>query len=477
MTTVRFQCSQCRKDMGVSSAYLGKQVRCPHCQAVVTAPSTAGALAGAATAPAPAPAPAPSAPSPRATPPDHKLNFSGGPPGRDEHESIFGENVAEDLFDIAPKAKIELPPEAPRSPGLSLEPTVFQMPGLPSQPVADPGPTVSIPTPESVMPAPTIPAAPPSNWNGSVPSAGSMTLPDAAAPLSPVTTMPTRPGIGGGNPALLYYALYILAGYALLMTIIALYYHSQVGKQPHPLEMMRDDGSPKSQLKDDPTPPAQAAAKTQSGSTVVKRIDPTTPLPPQLKLNLGETLTIGDLEVTPVKVEQKLINYAGRDGRRMEPADKESLVLTMKLKNVSKNTVFRPTDSSFDYEWRKGTDPEASLPYTHLAANGERFAGPLPWRPSKPDQLFKPRSGDNLRMEFIEGQKDDEKILQPGEEITTVFVTNPKDDVMDKLPKDFKDKMEWRVQLRRGLVPYEGKNYSCTALIGVTFDMSEVKKN
>jgi len=39
MQTVNFQCGNCNNLMAVSAEFLGQQVRCPHCQAVVVAPA------------------------------------------------------------------------------------------------------------------------------------------------------------------------------------------------------------------------------------------------------------------------------------------------------------------------------------------------------------------------------------------------------------------------------------------------------
>ena len=50
MQTVNFQCGHCGKLMAVGRENLGQQVRCPHCQQVVLAPSSE--------APAPEPEPA-----------------------------------------------------------------------------------------------------------------------------------------------------------------------------------------------------------------------------------------------------------------------------------------------------------------------------------------------------------------------------------------------------------------------------------
>ena len=81
MQTVTFQCGHCRNLMAVGIENLGRQVRCPHCQQVVLAPSQP------ATAPAPAPAPAPD-PAPVFTP-------------RSDHEDIFSaerKHRCSDLF-------------------------------------------------------------------------------------------------------------------------------------------------------------------------------------------------------------------------------------------------------------------------------------------------------------------------------------------------------------------------------------------
>src|SRR5262249_52684111 len=141
MQTVNFQCGHCRNVMGVNAAYLGKQVRCPHCQQVVLAPAQAAAPAPVPTVvPAPVPSPIP-APAPVPVP------VGGGPPPgpgvgqskpHDPEDSIFGEQVDEDLFGSPPKSKVELPPEAIRA-NLQLEPTVFQVPGLPTAAGETPG--------------------------------------------------------------------------------------------------------------------------------------------------------------------------------------------------------------------------------------------------------------------------------------------------------------------------------------------------
>jgi hypothetical protein len=451
--TVSFQCGHCHKVMGVTSAFLGKQVRCPHCQQVVLAPAQAPA------APPPAPPPPPPPPPVMQAPSRPIPDFGGfaapNMPTKDEHESIFGEQVDEDLFSAAPKAKIELPPE-PARPNLQLEPTMFQLPSLPAGAAPDPGPTVAVSVPNHAVPP--VPQMAPNSagtmeWN-SAPQGGT----DGGA-LQPVARVPMRNTDTTGN-ALAMYVLYALAAYSLFMTIVAIWMLWQSNKTPHPLEMIPDEGWP-------------PATKSTSQTRVIERISPRTPLPPQLMVPLGQTLTVGDLEVTPTKVEQKLLNYQTRDGRwKTTPCEHDSLILHLHFKNISKDCTFRPTDSSWDRWWKEERDASKnSLPYTYLAANGHYYCGPYKWQPK-----FSPlKQGDNLRFEFVDGQEDDKKMLKPSEEANTVLITDPQDDV-PALLAGYKNKMEWRVQLRRGLVRYKGKDISCSAVIGVEFTMDQVKK-
>jgi hypothetical protein len=214
------------------------------------------------------------------------------------------------------------------------------------------------------------------------------------------------------------------------------------------------------------------------------RISPLMELPPQLRVTLGKTLHVGDLEVTPQKVEQKHLVFNYRSGLRSDRADQKSLVLHLLIKNVSKDAAVRPIDSSFDRAWHKtSTDANAvnpdrpdeppfasTMPYTYLAVRGNNYFGPCPWLPGS---AVKP--GDTLRDEYVEGQEEDGKTLQPGEELRTVFATNPGDEVPEQL-RNYKGKMIWRVHLRRGFVRSDGKDVSATAVIGVEFDMSQVEK-
>ncbi|MBY0524133.1 MAG: hypothetical protein K2R98_12080 [Gemmataceae bacterium] len=451
MQTVNFQCGHCHKVMGVSSAFLGKQVRCPHCQQVVMAPAQA-----------PAPAAAPTPPRPPAGP---GFPSSPPPPGRDEHESIFGEHIDEDLFGSPPKPMIDMPPEPARG-NMQLEPTVFNAPGLPPMPELsatapamsnNAAAAVSDRRPGSVPQmagAGAAVASAPGEWSG-----------NAAPEGTPGTLRSNVKPTAGSTNMMLIYSLIGVSAFALLMMLLAIKYAVAFYNAPRsPMEQLPDTGDPKA---------------SKANVQVYRRIVPTSELPPNLITELGKPIKIGDLEVTPKKVEQKRVTFRNRLDDPNSPTaqrdtqEEESLVLHLDFTNVSKGTQFRPTDAAFDYQWRDRTDSENIMPYTFLTVNGIRYCGAFP-RLRKDDRLNS-AGNDNLRISYIEGQEQDRKILKPGESSSTVIVTEPKDPVTTML-RAHKGKLLWRVHLRRGLVKHDDKDVSATAVIGVEFDKEQIQK-
>jgi hypothetical protein len=191
-------------------------------------------------------------------------------------------------------------------------------------------------------------------------------------------------------------------------------------------------------------------------------------LPDSLVTTLGKAVRLGDLEVTPQKVERKRVVFKFPNAKfKPELSEHEALVLHVQLKNLSKDTEFRPTDRAFDHLWKDGMHPAAAMPYTYLELpNGKRFCGPFKWIPVK-----KPVA--NLADgEFVEGQED--KVLKPDEQIKTVILTDPGDRVPEA-PKHEKDKLLWRVQFRRGLVVVKDRDISATGVIGVRFEVGQIE--
>src|SRR6516165_2640903 len=222
MQTVNFQCGHCRNVMGVNADYLGKQVRCPHCQQVVLAPAQAAAPVPVPAA-APVPAGGPSLPPPGPAPGQSKAH--------DPEDSIFGEQVDEDLFGSPPKSKLELPPGALQA-NLQLEPTVFQVPGLSTQ-AGSPTPAMVSNSSPAMAPQPV--------------SSVTETLPSAEAAVAPTADEKIVPRVSLARPEsniVVTSLLIILIPYSILMTVIALMLWFNQKTASSPYEMLPDLGNP-----------------------------------------------------------------------------------------------------------------------------------------------------------------------------------------------------------------------------------------
>ncbi len=433
MQTVNFSCGHCGNLMAVTPDLLGQHVRCPHCQQVVLAPATS-----APTVPAPEPPPAPVQPAPE---PDAVSAAAA------HEEDIFTPQEAhEDLFADGKPATLEIPaepswPESPATPALQpvpdspgADPLAF---GQPANQSAD-GVAVSSPIPDT---APHDDAA--------------TDLTAEAPPLS--AEHPTGRRAKEGSSAAVI-VLIFLVPYALLMTGVAIYYYWNAAQQHHPLEY----------LPDWPGEHPGASHKGQDKvSSVYERVTPESPLPARLRVGLHHTLRIGNLEVTPEKVEKKKVVFCYDPPRYTpQPSKTEALVLTLHLKNLSGDEVFYPTDPGFDPHWTPGQ----SKPYTFLEVGSKKFfGGAIKWEPT----LHKNGSTGSLR-EYIRGQEFDNQPLQPGAQRDTVICTDPDNpDVLKTLAKS-QGPLLWRVRLRRGLERYQGREVCVSAVVGVEFATRDI---
>jgi S-adenosylmethionine hydrolase len=240
-----------------------------------------------------------------------------------------------------------------------------------------------------------------------------------------------------------------LISYSVLATIAVAVLFLQV--QSHdPLEFLPDrEGDLK------------GANRRQQGAVMYDRVPPERELPGRLKVALGRTIQLGDLEVTPERVELRRVEFR-RPGFAPEPAVDDSLVLYLRMQNISQDIVFSPTDPFFDRCW-KGL-ASGKKPYTFLDIGKNRlWGGPLPWKP-----------GRHLEEEDrIRGQQY--KNLQPGEQLTTFVCTDPQDHV-GKILRHYQGNLVWRVQVRRGLVPVRDREYPATSVIGVQFKDTDIVK-
>ncbi len=445
MATVNFQCGHCHNLMAVGQEYLGQQVRCPHCQQVVLAP-------------APAAAPPPSAPDVPTI----------SVPQPDEHDSIFTSPDAaqDDLFGAGPSPRVELPTE-PAFPPLSLdEPTLPGDAGASPAPPAAADRTVTYAGPEvapggtrtEVIP-PGGPAAPAAEQG---PPSSASEFESARLPIT------QKPRVARGNPWVIPLFIAPLIFYSLMATLYILdmqfLHFFSPPPPPHPLEMIPDlEGDNK----------GDAKHVGQRGSVDTRWPDPFQPVPPQLRVRLGGTLAVGDLEVTPVKVERKRVSYdiANYDPT---PATEDSLAVTLRLRNRSRDVAFRPMDRFFARAQR--TALNAIPQYTLLEMGDRKFiGGPLKWV-----SLSAAKNPNNRTpVEFVDKQAVNQE-LKPGEEMTTFVCTNP-DDRAARALDGYQGPLLWRVQLRRGLVAWTTKKGarredSATAVVGVEFTSADVGK-
>jgi hypothetical protein len=480
MQTVNFQCGNCGKLMAVAVQFLGQQVRCPHCQQVVVAP------AANANAPAPAPAPVP-APAPA---PDPMLGLFSSPVpevtfqslSSEQADDIFSPRSETDdaLFGQAEGPRLELPreesppfsPIEPRAqapapaPDLAPAPDIPLESTIPENPAINPdgfGQTISFPgqdgqtsPSEAATLAPESPIAP---WLSGDTGAGVTAGVTEGEALAPTPVRKPRDESGRINwfIPLVFIPLVL---YAVLATAAAGFLYLRFQTRPPDLFDRMPD------VEGDATGIRYPAGRVLR----FKRKDATAKLPAHLRVKLKDTLQIGDLEVTPKMVERKRVGVFAR-GKKAEPCQGDSLVLTLNLKNTSDEYAFTPLDNFFDRHWDGAGE---IAPLTVLVAGPARFfGGPAKWFPRD--------SKKQHDREWVDlaGRKDfDGTGLAPGASGEYQICTDGDDaSVMGRLygRQRYTGELLWRVHLRRGLVPHKGKQVPATAVIGVEFTLDQVK--
>jgi hypothetical protein len=263
-----------------------------------------------------------------------------------------------------------------------------------------------------------------------------------------------RPSAGGAPT----WALAILGPYAVFMTVMATYFYFkyQSARSEYPLELIPDllgeykqketKGAP--QTRNIPLPPADQT------------------LPAKLTTTLGKPIRVGAIEVTPLSIEYRSWTAFTKGKNRPEPRKvniKDTLVLHVRLKNVSPDLTFYPTDPYFDRNPKTANDK----PYTLVDVGGKKYFGGI---------IEYVTELNNTERTWLQGQEADDKPLAPGESRDTVFVTRPRDGIFDAVKKS-NGPAVWRVQVRRGLVPFEGTEVPVSAVVGVSFTAADVKKS
>jgi hypothetical protein len=364
---------------------------------------------------------------------------------------------------VAPQPVSTLPPMLLPSelPTVELrKPAVLDAVPPPARPAPHPVPPTApaIPNPfvgfdAAPAPAPAAPKTPTPPPRAAEPAPlplGEQPEADEPAPKPARAARGRRAAPASGAPKGLLYAL---AGYALLATALAVYglfFKSGDGLTPgHPLSTIPDNFGE--------FDPASRKKVSQYKFPVDGE------LPAALKAGLGGKIEVGQLEIEPLGVEKRRLRIVTerlgaaaperRDGRS------NALVLRLKVKNTSADVPIFPLDPAFT-RTAKGDDK----PATRLIVGKQTlYGGAIPW----------PFARD-VKREYEEAQATDYEPLKPGETREYVVFTN-EDSGLAPLVRKTTESLLWRVQVRRGLVAFKGKDVPVTAVIGVEFKASDVK--
>jgi len=277
-----------------------------------------------------------------------------------------------------------------------------------------------------------------------------------AKPEEEVFAQPARRHLepqSGGGPGWL---VPILALYAVFITVVAIFYYVKYSSasQEHPLEQIPDLLGEFQQK------------QTRSSSQSKRLPKPDQDLPDRLITTLGRPISVGSIELTPLSIEYRhwtaYVKEKGRTDLSKRPIGK-TLVLRVRLHNLSGDLWFYPTDPYFD---RRPKDP-TEKPYTLVDVGGEKYFGGV--------MQYITESGSTERA-WLEGREKDDQPLGPGESRETVLLTYPKNNVFDAVQKSG-GRAVWRVHVRRGMVPYHGTEIPASAVVGVAFTAADVKRS
>lgn len=186
------------------------------------------------------------------------------------------------------------------------------------------------------------------------------------------------------------------------------------------------------------------------------RFDIHQPLPPNLKAGLGGRISVDPLVIEPLGVEKRrLVMKAETKGGTVSAGSPgEALVLRLRVTNTSPDLLIHPLDPAFN---RKTTD---KIP-THLVVGKQVFyGGPVPW----------PFRGGRV---FEQQQEKDAEPLGPGETRDYVVCSDASPRLLGEVRKA-NEPLLWRVQVRRGLIEFRGREIPVTAVVGIEFRRDDI---
>jgi hypothetical protein len=274
-----------------------------------------------------------------------------------------------------------------------------------------------------------------------------------ASPGAPISA-PRPLSTDGGKPMV---ALSLVAPYAVLMTVVAatFAYKFYTSRFEHPLAVIPDLVGE-----------YRNASQHKLGAHSVPLPKPDQPLPPHLITSLGMPIAIGDVEITPLKIEQRPWTAYSKHKSKDEPdavAIKETLVLMLRIKNISTDVLFYPMDPYFD---RRPKDGDRTLPFTLIDAGGKKYFGGM---------ISYETDRGEIEREWLDGRQADGLPLQPGQSRDVVLVTRPAyaTEIRDALRTQGGEAV-WRVHVRRGLYEFNGQEFAVAAVVGVRFNFSDL---
>ena len=106
--------------------------------------------------------------------------------------------------------------------------------------------------------------------------------------------------------------------------------------------------------------------------------DPKGDVPADLRVKLGEEITVGDIQVRPVSVQTQVFELNREHTSKDNIVSKSStgLVMALKVKNVSTDTTFYPNDLAFNRDSIRTN--RSRIPLCKFAAS--TFTEPSPGR-------------------------------------------------------------------------------------------------
>lgn len=421
MSIYHFKCVSCTKLMGITEDFLGKQMRCPHCQTIQMLP-----MINAAGNPE-----APPAPVQTVEPDTDIMNFKYQSPENPAPEELPREILSFPTSDKFQETSTE------EYAAVSTPVEVKDSNEVPTE----------IFTPETNGASESAAAAP---WDDAPSITGE------AARKRPVASKSMAMPI-------IFFSLLSYSVMATAILILVLVRMKTAGPL-HPLEYIPDvDGDN----------PGVKRTKIRFNHDKERTQEV---VPAHLRTKIGVAIRVGELEVTPLAVEKVTVSVLVSGFSKSEPCKGDSLVLRLKLKNVSKDQTFSPLDYYFNRKWKEKSRNSYPPPFTLVQFGTEKpeksfFGGPANWLPLA---LAGSKKSQSPR-ETVEDENLD-KTLEPGDEMTAFLCTDGDDSSAQEI-LNHQGPMLWRLQVRRGLVPVGAKEIPATAVIGVEFGAIEVKQS